>query len=274
MYYRTDVAYLYDGSMEGLMCCVFESFEKKENPPAVFTPQEEQVVLYEVREIATDKSRSDRVLRSIPKKLGSEAMHLIEMTYYSDILEKELRIIEFLRYAFSVGHRAVSQLAHPCVVPLHEACRTVSNEAGLYNEFIRFSEYGGVLISIIEPKAFVLPLVIEHFRDRLPSESFLIFDKTHKYALLYSKGRHEIAPMDDLELPEAADDELRYRVLWQMFYDTIAVEGRINHKCRMGHMPKRFWGHMTEFQREEDKLPPGLQRKQEMHKSAHLTQGE
>lgn len=260
MPYRTDVAYLYDGSMEGLMCCVFESFEKKEKPPAVFTPEEEQFVLYEVREIITDKSRSNRVLRAVAEKLGNEAMYLTQMTYYSDIQEKELVIIEFLRYAFSAGRRVVSQLTHPCIAPLHKAARTVYNEAALYNEFIRFSEYSGVLISIIEPKAFVLPLVIKHFRDRLPSESFLIYDKTHRYALLYSKGRHEIAPMDDLELPQAADDELRYQALWQMFYDTIAVEGRTNHKCRMGHMPKRFWSHITEFQRGDNQLPPGVGR--------------
>ena len=29
---RTDIAYLYDGSYEGFLCCVFESFEKQEIP--------------------------------------------------------------------------------------------------------------------------------------------------------------------------------------------------------------------------------------------------
>lgn len=258
MPYRTDIAYLYDGSLDGLMCCVFESFEKKERPSAIFTPDENQFVLYEIREIVTDYKKAQRVLKSIPKKLGSEAMYLVEMTYYSDYEEKEIKIIDFLRFAFSVGPKSVSLLTHPSVSPLHEATRTISNEAHLFNEFIRFSEYSGLLISIIEPRGFVLPLIISHFKDRLPSESFLIYDKTHRYALLYSKGRHEIAPLDNLELPEATDDELRYRVLWQMFYDTIAVDGRINHKCRMGHMPKRYWSNMTEFQRSN--LPPAASR--------------
>lgn len=257
MPFRTNIAYRYDGSIHGLMCCVFESYEKKELPSAIITYDEEQVVLYEVREIVTDKTKSMRVLKSIPLKLGQDAMHLIEMTYYSDRFEKELKITEFLRYAFSVGPRAASQLTHPLVSPVHEAARAVSNEAAQYNEFIRFSEYNGVLVSEIEPKAFVLPLIIGHFRDRLPSENFLIYDKTHKYALLYSKGRHEIAQLDDLELPRADSEELRFRALWRMFYDTIAVEGRTNQKCRMGHLPKRFWSHMTEFQTEQDKQLDG-----------------
>ena len=40
-----------------------------------------------------------------------------------------------------------------------------------------------------------------------------------------------------------------------MFYDTIEVPGRRNHKCRMTHMPKRYWKHMTEF----EELYPELQ---------------
>lgn len=35
--------------------------------------------------------------------------------------------------------------------------------------------------------------------------------------------------------------------MWKDFYDTVAVEGRENEKCRMTHMPKRFWKYMPEF---------------------------
>lgn len=254
MSYRTDIAYSYDGSLEGLMTCVFEIFEKKERPSAVFSPNEAQTVLYEIREIYTDHTKARRVLSSIAEKLGEEAMYLVKMTYYSDAEEKEIKVLDFLRHVYSTGAKAVSQLSHPSVFPVHAAARITSNEAALYNEFVRFSEYSGLLVSVIEPKAFVLPLIIDHFRDRLPSESFLIYDKTHKYALLYNKSRHEIAPMDSLELPQTDDEEQKYAALWQMFYNTIAVEGRTNHICRMNHMPKRFWSHMTEFQQDSPKL--------------------
>ena len=33
-----DVVYLYDGSFEGFLCCVFESFAQHEIPFAVWTP--------------------------------------------------------------------------------------------------------------------------------------------------------------------------------------------------------------------------------------------
>ena len=39
-----------------------------------------------------------------------------------------------------------------------------------------------------------------------------------------------------------------FQKMWKDFYDTVAVEGRENERCRMTHMPKRFWKHMPEFE--------------------------
>ena len=44
------------------------------------------------------------------------------------------------------------------------------------------------------------------------------------------------------------ETEAKYRLLWKRFYDTIAIRERENPRCRMTHMPKRYWGTMTEFQ--------------------------
>ena len=48
------------------------------------------------------------------------------------------------------------------------------------------------------------------------------------------------------------EEERAWRGLWRRFYDTIAIEGRENPRCRMTQMPKRFWGTMTEFQNETE----------------------
>ena len=47
-----DVVYLYDGSFEGFLCCVYESFAQHEIPFAVWTPQRETATLYPVKEIS------------------------------------------------------------------------------------------------------------------------------------------------------------------------------------------------------------------------------
>ena len=56
-----DVVYLYDGSFEGFLCCVYESFAQHELPFAVWTPQRETATLYPVKDIATDPAVARRV---------------------------------------------------------------------------------------------------------------------------------------------------------------------------------------------------------------------
>ena len=131
---------------------------------------------------------------------------------------------------------------------LERAVHHLTHEAHQYKGFLRFSDYGGVLVGQITPKNRVLPLLRPHFCQRLPNEAFLIHDKTHREGLFYAQGKWKIRPVDHLDLDQPDQAELECRALWRKFYNTIAIESRYNPKCRMTHMPKRFWGDMTEFQ--------------------------
>ena len=84
-------------------------------------------------------------------------------------------------------------------------------------------------------------------------------DRTHREALFCQKGKWAIVPLDRFDLAPPGAGELDYRALWRRFYDTIAIEGRYNPKCRMTQMPKRYWGTMTEFQREESPAPGAME---------------
>ena len=98
----------------------------------------------------------------------------------------------------------------------------------------------------------MLPLLRRHFVERYNTEQFLLYDRTHKEALVYRPHQWVIVPVDELTLPPAGEKERQYRRLWKRFYDTVAIEGRYNPKLRMTHMPKRYWNTMTEFQQEEE----------------------
>ena len=76
-----DVVYLYDGSFEGFLCCVYESFAQHELPFAVWTPQRETATLYPVKDIATDPAVARRVFASFGKKLGAETEYLVSRDF-------------------------------------------------------------------------------------------------------------------------------------------------------------------------------------------------
>mgnify|MGYP000739035583 CR=1 FL=1 len=121
-----DVVYLYDGSFEGFLCCVFESFAQHEIPFAVWTPQRETATLYPVRDIETDSARAQRVFSALGRKLGRETEYLVSRDFLSGQEDKELLLIRFLHLAFALGPGTVKRMGHPDVAPLYEMKKRVS----------------------------------------------------------------------------------------------------------------------------------------------------
>lgn len=249
---RADVIYAYDGTFEGLLCCVFESYAQKEIPAEILSPAVPQTTLFSGKEIITDFRKAQRVLDSIPRQIGDNALELVRLAYLTCHPQKELYILLFLRLGFRRGPSVMDMLTDDVVYTLDKAVKHLQRESHLLRGFIRFSVYNGILVSEIGPKNFVLPLLTQHFCDRYPEEQFFIFDRTHGVALVYQPYRSAIIPAERLELDDPDDEEAFYRELWRLFYNAIEVEGRYNPRCRMSHMPKRYWQYMTEFGRPEN----------------------
>ncbi len=256
MSHRTDLIYRYDGSFDGLLCCVFRAVYQKESPLAMWPEDRDQTTLLETVTVDTEPDKAQRVYRSIPLKMGSDSLRVIQWCFLSDLEDKEVAILAFLRLGYRLGSRVTRLLTEPNVHKVITAARNVANEAHLLKGFTRFSQHGGALTAQIEPKNDVLPILARHFQARMPGESFLIYDRTHRMALMCSGGCSQIFPLESLEQPRADTEEQLYRTLWTRFYDTVSIESRYNPRCRMSHMPKRYWAMMTEFQ--PGNRPPAL----------------
>lgn len=238
------LAYTCDGTLEGVLCCVFESYTRKEIPLDILP--DGQPTFYRTRRIETNEASAARVRRSI-ERMGGEVYEWMELLSLSCISGYEMVLYRFIRKAFAHGISVTHMLADSDVNTAFKAVRAVRNEAHLLVELLRFSEHSGVLVAEIEPDAMVLPLLKEHFTDRFPEEMFVILDVTHDMALFYRPYQSVIRPAQIQELPACDETEQLFQTLWTRYYDTIGIEGRYNPKCRMTHMPRHFWKHMTEM---------------------------
>ena len=54
---RSNMIYFYDGSFDGLMCCIFESVYRNERPSAIREHNDGQESLFEARTVETDENR-------------------------------------------------------------------------------------------------------------------------------------------------------------------------------------------------------------------------
>ena len=236
--------YVYDGSFDGLLCCVFASYTYKEMPSQV---EHEYNGFLPTRNIQSTDENAQRVRNGIFKTMGSRAFYLVKHAYLSERDNIELNILKFLKLGFTIKQSPHRMIYEDCVKAVTEAAKYTLGERHLSLEFLRFSESNGILTSVISPKANILPLLAGHFIDRFPRETFLIYDSVRQVALVYSDGKSALMPLSEYVQPAPDENEQKYRRLFTLFYNTIEVKPRHNERCRMNHMPKRFWKNMTEF---------------------------
>ena len=242
-----EMVYLYDGSFDGFLCCVFESYTRKEALTAIYSDEDFAPILFATRTVETNRDNALRVYRSLVKR-SPEAGPFLRRCHLTCLADREMHMYRFVQKFFQVGAPLLRSLADEVYHPLRKAVHHLGHEAEQLRGFVRFSEFSGVLGAEIEPKNRVLPLLRGYFCDRYRSETLFIYDRTHLEVLLYADGRAEIVPMEHFQMAPPDETEVHYRILWKRFYDTIAIRERENPRLRMSHMPKRFWGTMTEFQ--------------------------
>jgi probable DNA metabolism protein len=108
----------------------------------------------------------------------------------------------------------------------------------------------------------VLPLIIDHFRDRFNDQQWLIFDAKRHYGYYY-EGMNEpirITFEDESALPfnlddgrlnddELSSDDQLLQELWRTYFKAICIRERLNYRKQLSDMPKRYWKYMTEKQK-------------------------
>jgi len=242
-----EILYFYDGSFEGFLCCIFESYAKHEIPIAVNGDGDYALSVFPCRTIETDFRHAQRVYRKVAA-MSPCAADFLRRGFLTCLPDRELLLYRMVVRLLRDGPSFFNNLTDEMLCPLRKAVRQLDGEAHLLRGFVRFSELSGVLGAEIQPKNRVLPHLRADYCARYSNEKFFIYDRTHHEALFYADGRAVIAPLGSFRMAPPDSEEAGYRLLWKRFYDTISIRERYNPKCRMTQMPKRYWSTMTEFQ--------------------------
>lgn len=243
------VDYLYDGTFEGFLTCVYAHYYQ-EKADGIFVSQEYQSNLMKgYIEIETDSAKAERVYNAIRDKLSLYDLKRIYHVFASSVEGKELKLLNYIRLGFKIGGTVSMYYGHPIVFAIQEIEKKVSNEIHRMKELVRFSELeNGILYSDIEPDHDVVEFLAEHFCDRYKNEAFMIHDVKRKKALVAYQGEWYVTYFDAINKGEFSQHEEDYRRLWKQYFDNIAIKERINPKCQKNRMPVRYWKHLTEFQ--------------------------
>jgi len=250
-----EVCYRYDGSFEGFLCCVFDSYAHHE-PPMAFRRTEDDPTLFDEREVETDPAHAGRVYKALGEKVSPAFQALVKRAFLTCLPNKELDLYTLIRRGLREGDRVRRDLSDPVMARVTLALTKMWTEWDHLKGFVRFSDLDGVLVGEIEPKNRVLSLLGPHFAGRFPGEKIVLYDRTNREILLCVRGRWTVTAAEEFRMGPAGGNEREFRALWRNYFNTIAIQGRTNPRCQSTHLPKRYRGMMTEFQ--SDDMGPSL----------------
>lgn len=251
--------YLYDGSFDGLLTCIYKHYYQA--PAEGIYPQEfyQPSLMNDYTVVPSDPALAARVYAAIENKISGASLSRIYDTFLSSALNKENLILNYLRLGFRIGPKVDLYLSHPDVYPLHKVSRQVTHEVHRFLGLLRFADSGRFLYASISPDHHILPLIADHFADRMAGERFIIHDQKRKLAVVYdgsnpvASGEREWYLTDfphDVK-PSLTKEEHYLQTLWQHYFQEISIASRRNPRLQSQFVPQRYRRHLVEFQ-----LPP------------------
>ena len=157
----TNVSYLYDGTQEGLLSAVFESYERHEIPDGIFAEFEYQPRLDESSYfVETSMERSCRVGACVERIAGKKALIAVLRAAASESPERGMVVYDFVRYAIESNRTGCSRskmlddLTSPALSNLSRISRCVANEEEKMRQFVRFRHLeSGIWFAECNPNA-------------------------------------------------------------------------------------------------------------------------
>lgn len=241
-------SYIFDGSFEGLLTAIYESYLRHEKPAAIISDSYHQSSLFDsFVEIRSDTLKAERVYYAIKDRISQDALVNTFYVFLSELHERGNIIYNYLDLGWRVGSKIHLHLSDDRVLNVHNLCQKVRSERHRLLGLIRFRHLkGGIFYAPVEPDYNTVPLLASHFAKRLSDQDFIIHDCKRNIAALYNKKKWIITEFIMGEQPDLEEDESDYQRLWKEYCSSISIPGRVKPALQKRNMPVRYWKYLIE----------------------------
>jgi probable DNA metabolism protein len=246
----------FDGTFEGLLSAIFETYRLKITAARIIPKDEWQNSLFEhPTYVATNEESAKRVLTGVQKKCSKKTAQLLYQCFLSELPGISMLIFNFVKKSMDADIDISDNFGDATVLNLHQIKKKIGREVHRMHAFVRFQcTKDDIYYAVIEPDFNVLPLLNDHFEKRYPAQEWLIYDTKRHYGIFYDKEKTEYITFEDdtqlkyRQLNEKVLDESEpeYQILWKSYFDNVNIPERRNMKLHLQHVPKRYWKYLSE----------------------------
>ena len=242
--------YFFDGTKNGLLTCIFESFYEKRIPDDVTTECVQCGLLDEIVTIKTDNEKAERVYKCLKNCKTKYLVSDFNLTFRSGEKKRFKLLFDYLNVAISNKNIDVSKaFALPEIQAFTDLKNRIYTETHRFKGFLRFMETEkGFYYACYEPDNDITELLVPHFTARLQSP-FIIHDIKRNILALCDGKRYKILNGGDNGVTVfMSESEEIFLDLWQQYYKSINIEERKNLRQMRNYMPERYWKNLSEKQ--------------------------
>lgn len=242
--------YFFDGTKNGLLTCIFESFYDKRIPDDVTTECVQCGLLDEIVTIKTDNEKAERVYKCLKNCKTKYLVSDFNLTFRSGEKSRFKVLFDYLNVAISNKNIDVSKaFALPEIQAFTDLKNRIYTETHRFKGFLRFMETEkGFYYACYEPDNDITELLVPHFTARLQSP-FIIHDIKRNILALCDGKRYKILNGGDNGVTVfMSESEEIFLDLWQQYYKSINIEERKNLRQMRNYMPERYWKNLSEKQ--------------------------
>ena len=192
---------VYDGSFEGLMCCIYTLYDQKIQVFRLIKAGETIDELFaDTINIITNSEQAQRVWSGIKRKSSNISLARIELAYLSEIRGEDHTIVRYVQYLLDSKKNIEDNVSHPVVQRLVDVVNMVQKEKLSIREKIRFQKLkDDVEYCIIEPVYNILHLMKPYLLQKYPKKKWVVVDIRRNMGIYYNLK--EINAIQ-LQLPE------------------------------------------------------------------------
>ena len=248
------MTYTYDGSFEGLLSVIFETYRLGQPADNICEESVAQPELFgTLVHVTTHPLHAKRVLRGVAKRTSPDAARILYHSFLSEQPDIEMLLYRFVRLAMANDESILDNFREPVVLRLHRIERQIHREVHRMHAFVRFQKtHDGLYAALVTPDFNVLPLLGTHFKARYPAFRWLIYDTRRRYGLYHEDHTTRFITLEATpqQLSEAllTGAETDYQQLWQTYFSSVNIPERRNMKLHLQHVPRRYWKYLVEKQ--------------------------
>ena len=241
--------WLYDGTFDGFLSCVFDMYWQKKMSIRIRKEQEHIRGAFEdVLFMPTIIANAERVWAGLSKKAAPEQLQQFFSCYLSELPAEEDNMVGYIRYMFDT---AVPDAGNFYVMHTEQLSKKVYKEKHRMESLVSFQlTKDNIYYAIISPDYNVLPLMVRHFKEHYGDQYWLIYDQRRRFGIYYNLQHVETVRLQFNANYEARyhhsgntwtpEDEL-YQQVWKACNKGEMLTNGNDQRLQLQHMPRRYW---------------------------------